>query len=168
MNVVLIDIDNCVSNDGWRIPRIDWAKTDDDRYHDYHTLAPFDEPGNLHIIRDALRQKINLAFLTARPVTYSALTQEWLLRMTGLRRFQYDLFMRSRGDSRPSVAIKRQQLNWLLGLHDLQIKDIVGAFDDHAGIVEMYQSLGIPAQRLAIHDVCAYTNPLEKKNGTTS
>ena len=42
MRTYIGDIDNCLADDGWRIPKINWQKHGDERYEDYHLLSGFD------------------------------------------------------------------------------------------------------------------------------
>lgn len=154
MGVIILDIDNTIANDAWRIPHIRWAKTNpEERYHDYHALAPFDAPGNEHLFRNTEHA---IALFTARPTTHAAATREWLRRV-GVR-YEH-LLMRNVGDHRPSCVLKLVQLDWLVTLYD--VHDVVCAYDDRADVVAAYRDAGLRAERVAIHDVCAYTQPAE-------
>lgn len=148
----ILDLDNCVANDSWRIPRISWQHADPDRrYHDYHMLAGFDDTGN----EELFKGRSNIIIFTARPVMIRAMTEEWL-RRKGVD--YHVLMMRNNGDHRKSVDLKMQQLHWL-GQYDIELRQIEHAFDDRPDIVEMYKKCGVPATVRAIHNVCAYTRP---------
>lgn len=156
----IFDLDNCLANDQWRIQYIDWTQSaPDHRYHDYHSLAPFDSPANLDTFRPLARaSKIRIAFFTARPAAFRAATGIWLDR-NGMR---FDaLMMRPRGDHRPSMQLKAAHLLSFLKDNSLSPQDdIIGAFDDRQDVVEMYLRQGVGrAAQLSIHDVCAYTPP---------
>lgn len=151
--VRILDLDNCISDDGWRISRIDWHQTNlDRRYHDYHSLAPFDLLGNGQLVCTPC----DIAIFTARPVSYRAATEEWLRR--NAIRSQY-LIMRNDGNHMPSDMLKRQQVEWLVAHYGVGLYDIEMAFDDRPEVVEMYKSLGIKAEVAAIHNLCAYSKP---------
>ncbi len=155
MKHIILDLDNCIADDSWRIPKINWQKTNPmERYHDYHSLSGFDRPGNLDIL-EAHSDAAVIVF-TARPVQYSAVTYEWLRR----NKIPYEyLVMRNNNDHRPSLDLKRSMLKWLPELYDVPLSTIVAAYDDRADVVEMYRSEGIDGRRRDIHNVCAYTAP---------
>ena len=143
---VVFDLDNCLSNDEWRIQHINWhAKNLTERYDTYHSLAPFDEPGNMKVLRSWLDHKYDLIILTARAARYDVATQCWLRK--------YDIpaamiCMRAADDFRPSEVVKREQLISLR----IDPSNIAAAFDDRQRTVDMYRALGIErAVRLWIH-----------------
>lgn len=155
--MIILDLDGCISNDAWRIPSINWQKQDpNDRYHDYHSLAPWDELGNRDLI-DGHDDQITI--LTARPVSFRAATVEWLKRNDVPFRH---LIMRNIDDHRPSVKLKETQLAWLRSHYGVPFTFIKAAYDDRPEVVEMYRSKGINAHVRALHDVCAYTPPSKK------
>lgn len=158
MNYIILDLDNCIADDAWRIPKINWQKSDPlDRYHDYHSLSGFDRLGNEDIL--ARHKSDEIIIFTARPVHYSTLTQEWL-RRNGVN---YDcLVMRNNNDHCPSLALKRKMLHWLPEIYDIPLNKIVAAYDDRSDVVAMYREEGIQAFQREIHNVCAYTKPIEE------
>lgn len=159
MSVIVLDIDNCIADDKWRIPRINWAAQDPlNRYHDYHSLSAFDNAHNHDLY---INTRCDIVIFTARPIMYRALTEEWL-RRHGVG-YQL-LMMRDMDDHSPSVELKRKQLMALFSNTDIRAGDIVGAFDDRPDVVEMYSVFGIPSQVRCVHDVCAYTKPKGNEN----
>lgn len=149
----IIDIDNCISDDEWRIPRIDFkAATIDERYRAYHQLAPFDNLKNGRLI--SLGDKERNVYSTARPEYYRPLTLEWLKRK-GCNPFA--LLMRRSDDYNSAAGIKYDGLCNFLREHGLMFKDIRIAFDDHAEVLAMYESLGIRAQSVAVHQNTRWT-----------
>lgn len=152
---IIVDLDNCIANDSWRIPKINWQKANPmDRYHDYHSLSAWDELGNTDIFE--AHPGARIIVFTARPVLYAAITQEWLKR----RGVNYDhLVMRNNNDHRPSIDLKRTMLSWLPQIYGVGLDEIVAAYDDRQDVVDMYRSHGITAHRREIHNVCAYTAP---------
>lgn len=155
----IFDLDNCLSDDGWRIPRIDWSAGDNfRRYHNYHSLAPFDSPAHREAFADA-RRRSAIILLTSRPIHYRAATVEWLNR----HHLNFEiLLMRNDHDHRHSVEVKRWQLAQLVH-YDLHLDDVLAAYDDRPEIVAMYREHGILAYEMAIHNTCAYTAPLGVK-----
>lgn len=155
----LLDIDNCIADDSWRIPRIDWrARSRFERYHTYHQLSPWDLCTNAELFTG---REERIVILTCRPVHYRALTVEWLSR----NNVRYDhLLMRNSEDHRPSTAVKQSFVQdlWHYGI---QVAQIAIAYDDRQEVVEMYgKEFGIQAERRCIHNISAYHNPVEKVN----
>ena len=167
--VFIVDIDNCIANDAWRIPFIDWAKTNpDERYHPYHAMAWYDENDADWLkarIEDTSEQP-RLFALTARSTRYHALTEMWL--QDHITHPVEAILMRNPGDHRPSAALKRGQLLSLVEHYDVALKDIVLAADDRQDVLDAYADIGVNGSALlcrAIHDVCAYTKPAPPRLG---
>lgn len=148
--MIILDLDNCISNDLWRIKHIGWQHKDiNRRYHDYHLLAGFDECRN----RELFEGRGDIAVFTARPVMYRAITTEWLAR-NGVH--WKHLLMRNDSDHSHSVDLKERQLNWLISHYDVPLGSITHAYDDRPDVVEMYKRRGVPASVRFIHNVSAY------------
>lgn len=149
MIVIILDLDNCISDDGWRVETIDWHRDGHDRFHRYHSLAPWDSyaphPDVAHWVTSGER----IAIFTARPVMYRHLTEEWLRRKSV--EYTY-LLMRNQSDLRPSLELKRSQLQWLVSHYDVRLDDIGMAYDDRPEIVAMYREAGLQAEVRAIHN----------------
>ncbi len=156
--VVIFDIDNCLSDDSWRIRLINWQEPDLQlRYHAYHCGLVLDKPANLHVLEQWAECRI--ALLTACPVRYRALREAWL-REHGVR-FDW-LLMRNNNDHRKSVAVKRTQYLWLTsGEYDgVTSADVIAAYDDREDVLDMYRFVGVPhVHLLKIHDTDAYAAP---------
>lgn len=158
--VILLDIDNCISDDGWRINRIDWGTYDKFyRYHAYHMLAPWDACGNRDLFEHEGGRR-HVVLLTSRPVHYRVHTVEWLQR-NGV--WYSHLLMRNDHDHRPSTSIKRSMVESLIeyGIHRSQIEC---AYDDREEVCAMYRSLGIKAEQRSLHSISAYHNPVTGMN----
>lgn len=152
---IIVDLDNCIANDAWRIPRINWQKSNPmDRYHDYHSLSGFDEVGNTDIF--AAHPECKVVVFTARPVAYHAVTEEWLRRKGVPYEF---IVMRNNNDHRHSLELKRSMLKWMPEVYEISLPQIAAAYDDRPDVVEMYKAHGIPAHKRQLHNVCAYTPP---------
>jgi hypothetical protein len=157
VRLVVFDLDNCLSNDEWRIPTIDFkATTPDARWSEYHAMCHADHPANVETFRNATYNAIPV-FITMRPEACAKATTDWIER--NLAPSNYGLIMRGDDDHRSSVDIKRDAV---LSLPSLP----VAAFDDRPDIVEMYKSLGVPAIRLCVHNTCAVTPPPPPEGGT--
>ena len=149
MSCIILDIDNCISDDGWRIPRIR-MNTDDLRlrFHEYHMLSAFDVPANLqNIVRDA----DDIIVFTARPSEYRAVTEEWLRRRAGIE--PRLLIMRAPAERAPSLELKKRMLRATLRETNITVGDIVAAYDDREEIVRMYLDHGVPGRVLKCHDI---------------
>jgi len=159
MSIIILDLDNCIADDSWRIPKINW-ETENlfDRYHSYHSLSGSDNAHNHDLYRNT---GCDIVIFTARPAIYRTITEAWLLRH-GIG--HNILMMREMEDHSPSVELKHKQMMSLLNNTGIKIRDIVGAFDDRPDVVAMYSAFDIPAEVRAIHSLCAYTKPKEIKN----
>lgn len=151
----LLDIDNCISDDGWRVPLIDWSCKDPfQRYHDYHLRAPFDIAGSYDLWN---RPDLKLILLTSRPIFYRGATTEWCARK-GVK--IEHLIMRNNDDHRTSVDVKRWQVQQIVLHYGIPLHRILDAYDDREEIVNMYRAeFSINAEVRKLHDACAYTNP---------
>lgn len=143
---IILDLDNCISDDQWRLPYIRRTMRDDDpfKYYDYHSCCAFDQSANRHLFL----RSFNVIVFTTRPQIFRAVTQEWLTRHDVL--FEY-LLMRGEGDFSPGVNVKRNHLLNLLATTPVTKENIFCAYDDRAEIVDMYLQEGLPAQMVSIY-----------------
>ena len=146
MNVAIWDLDNCLSADGWRLPLIrDPDVHPAQRFTEYHALCHHDAPRNLDVFQALSLEPV---FITGRPEAVRTATRAWIRAWLGVE--PHFLFMRADDDHRRSVQVKRDLVRQRLPRH---LWNVMAAYDDHAGIVEMYRTeLNIPAQRLFIQD----------------
>lgn len=150
--MIILDLDNCVADDEWRIERIEWRYPNPmQRYHAYHSLCGWDKVKNRELFRGQ-----DCAVLTARPLFYTHITTEWLKR-AGIA--AKHLLMRNDNDFRASLDVKRMQTQHLFTFYGVAMNEIKAAYDDRPEIVDMYKALGLPAEVRAIHSTCSYTNP---------
>jgi len=157
MTFIILDLDNTIANDEWRIKAIDWdCESMFDRYHNYHLLSAFDRPGNLCLFKNS---KHDIVIFTARPIHYQAATVEWLVR-NGVK--VKHLFMRGNDDHQHSVALKEGQLKRLIAFHGIAKNSIACAYDDRPDVIEMYRRNGVAAEQVSIHSNCSYIKPKEK------
>jgi hypothetical protein len=145
--MILIDIDNCISNDAWRIPLIDWEASDpDQRFHAYHMASLLDAPANLHKLEGAEE----VIALTAMPERYARVRRAWLKEHApAVGR----VVMRPETDHRPSVELKRSMITYLVSQRLLRLDEVRAAYDDRPEIIAMYrEEFGLPAHELRIHE----------------
>lgn len=161
---VIFDLDNCLSDDEWRIPHIAWHLPDlDARYAAYHSLSPFDDAHNIELVHSFHSNQCKIVLSTARPSTQRAATLEWFRRRTCLS--PWALLMREPGDHSISAVLKERHLLRVLNWTQAAPK-VLHAFDDRPDVIEMYHKHNVAATVLSIHDTCAYTKPdaqVEKK-----
>lgn len=141
----IIDLDNCVSNDQWRLPLIQLSHPKpNDRYWDYHDKCHLDAHSNQHIIAQ-LRYKYRLLVFTSRPEAVREKTEAWLFKWD----IPHDvLFMRPNDNHMTSVDMKRAMLSWLPENYQVE-----HAIDDRHDILDMYRSQGIQStQRVFIYE----------------
>jgi len=153
-NIIILDLDNTISDDGWRIPRINWDKKCPlERYHKYHSSAIFDDCKNKHLFENKENEYV---IFTARPILYRAQTVKWLCR----NNIDYSaLYMRENDDHCHSLELKRNMLAKLLDDFNKDIKAIKHAYDDRHDVINMFKEIGVPATQIQIHSICAYTAP---------
>lgn len=158
-NYRILDLDNCIADDRDRIPLIDWSLPPGNaRYDAYHARCAADPIGNADLTH--VPKGTHIVIMTGRPLKFIAQTERWLTK------HHVDfahLLMRPNHDERPSALVKEQQLGWLLGHYEVDLREITSAFDDHPEIIAMYERHGIPATQVSIHTVSAYLNPYTKE-----
>jgi hypothetical protein len=161
-NIAIWDLDNCLSDDGWRIPLIDWRRPVETRWVKYHGSCFHDVPGNHAAFNECAAERLTPLFITGRPESVRALTMSWLYCHFDIRSPM--LLMRASGDHRESVDVKLELLTDALqrmsGRHGARI---VRAYDDKPDIVQMYRDVfDIDARVLRIHELDAYAAPPAK------
>jgi len=157
-SIIILDLDNCIANDEWRLPLIAWHATDlIERYHDYHMASIRDALGN----HDLLDHEHAIVVMTSRPARYRQLTRQWL------RDHQIApllLFMKEERHGERSVEVKRNYVKEMFDLLSIGQSSVIMAYDDRPDVVEMYRALGLPATVRAIHDKEAWRDdPLAKR-----
>lgn len=137
---VIIDIDNtlCLSNKRFELAKKPNGKTDWDIAHNPE-LVEQDEP-NFPMIDLAHRYKrdgLKVIILTGRPDTIKEVTELWLMKY----HISYDaLYMRTKKDHFLKANLFKKKI------YETEIKDkVFCAYDDEEEIIQMWNSLGIPA-----------------------
>jgi len=153
MKIRILDLDNCISDDEWRIHFIDWEKKDpEERYRTYHYACNLDQFKNRNLVEGRGKCE-SIVIFTARPNSVRKQTAQWL-RENGIKILS--LHMRDEGDNSSSVEVKRKMLEDLKELMQDSEIEISCAYDDKEDIVEMYRSFGIDAHVVSIHSTSAY------------
>lgn len=137
MDITIIDLDNCISDDRWRkkfILPLKEGETQWKRHLDYHTMCHLDEFVNVDIITPHL---VNFVVFTGRSDDCRDMTVDWMKRKKIPQPF--GLFMREVNDHRPAVDVKRDMLAKLRMFGHNPIR----AFDDCMDICEMYIAEGV-------------------------
>lgn len=151
-NLAVFDLDNCISDDGWRFKYIDWtASNPDDRWRVYHEMSYGDKPANLEVFHAVVAVSgFYPVFITARTEAVRAATESWLRQNLGVERFT--LLMRAEGDHRPTLQVKVEHVRSLP-------RQPVLAYDDREDIISAYHDLDIDAKVLRVHSICMMTPP---------
>lgn len=149
------DLDNCLADDAWRQPMIDFTKEGGQRYEVYDAAMFNDRPAHVEEFNFMRRFTTPVVF-TGRREKWRQLTERWLDKHFG---FVPMVFMRGDDDNGVPVQVKRDMLLRLLNDQRVPVFDIVGAFDDLPAVVQMYRQFSIPSCELAIHGdlLAAYT-----------
>ena len=161
MKYVIWDLDNCLSDDTWRIKYIRWNEdVPSKRYADYHRGCGMDQPWAPHVeIFDKVIEDATPIFLTGRPLLVRPPTLYWLEHRLSYKETPI-LLMRNNDDERKSVLLKEDMLKSLR--HEWDIEPEM-AFDDRPEIVEMYIRNGVAAKQLAISNPdLAYVKPVKE------
>lgn len=147
-DAVVVDLDNCISDDKWRWPLFDLhLPVINERYTRYHDVCDHDEHRNADVVRELNRMYSGrLIVFTSRPECVRGKTERWLRNW----RVPYSaLFMRPDDNHEPSTILKRRMLTeWLDKSYN-----VVHAIDDRVDILEMYADEGVRiCQRVFIHE----------------
>jgi len=148
-HMIILDLDNCISNDQWRRQTIDLSLPIPEPWDIYHSLFCFDEVGNKALCELIASGALGhcTAIFTARPERHRAGTIEWIEKVAGIPRSMFSLHMRPDGDTRSSVELKRDMLRNLYNRNRVSV-----ALDDRRDVLAMYEAEGIVAIRLFINE----------------
>jgi hypothetical protein len=142
--IILLDLDGCISDDLWRQPFINLAHPEpNERWRRYHEHLIYDRFRNQELV---FGHEHSIVVITARHEKYRALTHSWFDRHE-IR--VEDMLMRADEDFRPSLIVKRELLEKLLC--DVDPFTIACAYDDRPDIIEMYHTYDLHAEVRAIH-----------------
>jgi hypothetical protein len=157
----IIDLDNCVFDDYWRLELIDLSKPIvNDRYIAYHNECHRDNPGQVQLMYVRhLAKSYDLLIFTSRPEFVREKTKASLSKW-GIP--YYALYMRADDDHNPSVEVKRNFLRKATSdaLAGTSLDRIEMAIDDRQDILDMYREEGVP--RVERIFICDHAIPLER------
>lgn len=140
MKHIILDLDNCISDDGWRVKLIDHSKTGREKHTAYHQACGADKFCNQDLLR-----VYPIIIFTSRPKACESMTTAWL-RSHDIH--PEIMMMRPEGNEDSDVDLKRGFLKEIL----IDYEDIECAYDDRPDVVAMYRLQGLKAEVLAIHD----------------
>lgn len=177
-NMMIVDIDNCISNDVWRQPLLRQQVTKGVAeilppglvdYHRYHELCAFDEPAFVDEFRFEWEtlEGPDVFFVTARPDFYWNPTVEWLTRhwvqVFGIPEGEIinRLIMRETEDRRRSAVVKREQVQQCMNGW-ANLSQVLCVYDDVPDVLIAYQSLGLQTKRVNVRENMFVTRPGER------
>jgi phosphoglycolate phosphatase-like HAD superfamily hydrolase len=137
--VVIWDLDGTLCDTGWRDHHAK-ARRWDEFHAGLHLDQPF--PHMLFLLRALNGSNAHLLFITARPFRYYEATDQWIQNVTHLGRSGYTLLMRADGDLRRASVVKGELLDKYL--ESRPDDELLFALEDHAPVVAMWRSRGIP------------------------
>jgi len=147
-NVVMFDLDGCVSNDIWRRGRIPEGASKFEDYQHYHDGCG-DDPLMEHGARLLEKHIVDgdfITFTTARPFNVAEKTAKWVSNHFKIAPVQdFMILMRKDNDGRSAVDIKREFVNHMRAFERETGKKVIAAYDDRLDIINMYRELGLNA-----------------------
>lgn len=150
---IILDLDNCISDDKWRMDRIDKTEKDPQKKYDhYHDLCHLDRFGykNGMLVRNAIDAGHFIVIITGRPERVRKPTEEWLQKFAVPFHF---MFMRPNNAPLTATELKGSAVELMSSHLGILPGDIVAAYDDRQDVIDMYKEYGIPAERHFIHEV---------------
>ena len=149
MKYIIVDLDNCISDDEWRIPHINHMDNIDvfETYRVYHLLAGFDAfcPGKVFQHNEEFQ---NIIF-TGRPIFYAPIALKWLQDYK--IDYKFTFFRPMELSTMNSAQLKLSFLDALINHNGVNKKDIIAAYDDRPDVLQAYREQGIKAEMRAIH-----------------
>jgi len=143
----IIDLDNCISDDFWRIRFIDLSHpVINDRYHQYHSRCHLDLPGDTVAQVRELALTHTLLVFTSRPEAVRRQTLQWLQEWHVKAE---EVYMRPNDCHLHSIELKEIMLS------KARDKGYAPeyAIDDRQEILKVYADNGVPrVKRVFIHD----------------
>lgn len=151
------DIDNCLANDAWRTPLIDWHLEGNLRYERYDALMDKDSVAHFEVWSIITKMTVPI-FITGRREKWRSLTERWLKQRLPVWRdgrwvrLQDPLILMRPDECDDRPAELKEKLLLSLPDHGWELSSIMAAFDDVQSIVDMYHRHGVPAAVLRIHN----------------
>lgn len=148
--VVIWDLDNCLADDLWRVPLIDWHLRGDERYARYGENCDQDTLHNLDKFEFMCKLGTPVV-ITGRTELLRAPTLRWTAQL-GIN--PRNVLMRPLGVRTPAAQLKLNMLRQRFFSHQ-----VVAAFDDLPDVVAAYRSFGIASTQLIINELHHYEEP---------
>src|SRR5579864_8535356 len=117
-NVVMFDLDGCLSDDAWRLNRIPHDPKGQPDWDHYHDGCDQDRPleQGAAVLKSHLDSGQIILFTTTRPHTHGDKTSDWIQKHFGINpNDHFSILMRQSGDTRSSVDLKREFAKFVLG-----------------------------------------------------
>ena len=135
----IIDLDNTISDDEWRLEYIkEKAGNPDEMYDLYHSLCTWDLPYHKKLYEG----RDDIAIFTSRPEKFEERTQRWLARW-GISWAQ--LFMRPEGNLQSSPVLKMSFFYQLMAIEKYVPMRDFEIFDDRLDVIKLFKMKGINA-----------------------
>lgn len=145
--MIIVDIDNCISDDLWRCRYI--LKNENipfKKFHKYHSLSAFDKSFPFAQYCEHIENGEKIAFITGRPELYRHTTEHWL----DINGYEYDyLIMRQNDDNFSSPQFKSKAV---LNLMAVDREDITMCYDDREDVLNVFQRLNLATTRISINE----------------
>jgi len=133
--IVLVDIDNTISDSSWR-----QALIAEENWDSFHAASTFDKPINSVVgLVNVLSKHYTVIAHTGRTEKFRKITMEWLCN----HRVEFNqLWMRPNHDYRPAHEIKLEQA---IEAYGQNLSDHVSfIIDDDERVIEAYSAMGVP------------------------
>ena len=160
MKYIILDIDNCISDDAWRVKYINWQVNNVfDRYANYHALSCFDdfvlpsENGNYKHIAGTFLEEHAIIISTSRFERYEVITRHWLARKDIK---PIAILMRPDDYFYPTVDLKRDHYEHIIKTIGTLPAELHKVYDDNPEVCALYRELGVPVRQLAISNPNQY------------
>lgn len=149
--MIILDLDNTIADDSWRMNRIDWDNPCKvKRFSRYHRSSIFDKHANSHLWED---YEDGVIIATARPESFSGVTQLWLERI-GLWEKVLFCFFRPNDCFISSPELKSGFLDDLETAFNIDVGSAIHcAYDDRKDVIDMYRKRGVEAKQVQVHNV---------------
>jgi len=148
-DAVIFDIDGTMANLEHRLGYIKDGHKDWDAFFDHMDQdEPIDDVVWFFDAWTELVRDCHVFICTGRPETHRAMTEAWLSRNTNWWDEKHVLLMRSAGDHRSDVEVKKEMLEGIRG----QGYNIRFAVDDRQRVVDMWRANGVTCLQAAPSD----------------
>lgn len=145
-NIVVFDIDGCISDDRWRRARIPADANQPLQFDFYHAGCGDDPPLEVgsQVLTGHIANGDFIAFCTARPFKVAELTAGWIERHFSIEPTKdFIILMRKDDDARSAVEVKTEFLSYINKYVEQTGKNLVMAYDDRQDIIDMYRENGV-------------------------